>query len=107
MARNISFALLGSIALAFTEPSLAESGVVVFYKSGCDYYIVSTNQGFSLLEWYGGDDPMEGDTLTGNMMAYGMQSLVNQRTENETQAWVEDFLLNQYTVLQSYQEQCR
>ena len=50
---------------------------------------------------------MEGDTLTGNMMAYGMQSLVNQRTENETQAWVEDFLLNQYTVLQSYQEQCR
>jgi hypothetical protein len=45
---------------------------------------------------------MEGDSLTGSMMAYRMPTIVNQRTENDTQAWVDDFLLNQYAEIQSY-----
>lgn len=32
----------------------AEIGVVAYYKSGCDYYIVAASQGYAVLEWYGG-----------------------------------------------------
>jgi hypothetical protein len=106
LTQKFSFALVGLVALALTEPALAASGVVAYYESGCDYYVVSTNQGFSLLEWYGGYDPMEGDKLIGNMMTYGMQTLVDQKTENETTAWVEDFMLTQDSVLELYQERC-
>ena len=107
MTRKIFFTLIGLAAFAFTESALAASGIVAFYKSGCDYYIVSTNQGFSLLEWYGGYYPAEGDKLIGNMTTYGMQTLVDQSTENETTAWVEDFMLTQHSVLEQYQEHCR
>jgi hypothetical protein len=40
--------LLGSGA------AYAEIGVVAYYKSGCDHYIVSASQGYAVLEWYGG-----------------------------------------------------
>lgn len=91
--------LLGSGA------AYAEIGVVAYYKSGCDYYIVSASQGYALLEWYGGDDPMEGDKLAGTL-SYGMQTLVNLRTESDTQAWVEDFMLSEDDAINAYSEQC-
>jgi len=61
------FAVLAVLA-AILIPSNASAakGVVVYYKSGCDYYIVETNMGYVLLEWYGGNDPSEGDTLVGD-----------------------------------------
>jgi hypothetical protein len=35
--------------------------------SGCDYFLVSTVQGFALLEWYGGYDPDIGDEIVGKV----------------------------------------
>ena len=37
------------------DDAKAAKGVVVAYPSGCDYYIVETNRGYALLEWYGGN----------------------------------------------------
>jgi hypothetical protein len=47
----------------------AARGIVVYKKSGCDYYIVNTQLGYALLEWYGGNDPDEGDIIVGESRA--------------------------------------
>ncbi|GLO06569.1 hypothetical protein PPUJ20005_05370 [Pseudomonas putida] len=52
-----------------------------------------------------GDDPLEGDKLAGTL-SYGMQTLVNLRTESETQAWVEEFMLSEDDAVNTYSEQC-
>lgn len=89
-------------------PSIASAakGVVVYYKSGCDYYIVETNLGYVLLEWYGGNDPSEGDTLVGDYEAYGMKDIYNLTADSETKVWVEDFWLSKDSVLEKYYDKC-
>ena len=53
------------VLLCFVGVSYAARGVVVYKKSCCDYYIVESDSGYALLEWYGGNDPDEGDELAG------------------------------------------
>ena len=101
----LGLAAASILALIETEAANAESGVVAYYKSGCDYYIVAASRGYAVLEWYGGDDPIEGDKLVGSI-TYGMQTLVNLRTESETQAWVEEFMLSKESAVSTYMEQC-
>lgn len=57
--------------LLLTSNVYAAKGVVVYKNGGCDYFIVETNRGYSLLEWYGGNDPNRGDVLVGNYESYG------------------------------------
>jgi hypothetical protein len=96
-----------SILLTLLSPLVsAAKGTVVYYKSGCSHYIVQTNQGYALLEWYGGNDPNEGDTLVGDYEAYGMKDIYNSTADAETKVWVDDFLLTKDRVVDSYFEQC-
>ena len=84
----------------------AAKGVVVFYKSGCSYYIVEDNMGYTLLEWYGGNDPSEGDTLVGDFNTYGMKDIYNLTADAETKVWIEDFMLSKDSVLEKYYDKC-
>lgn len=84
----------------------AAEGVVVAYPSGCDYYIVETNIGYALLEWYGGNDPNEGDKLVGDFESYGMKTIYNSTTDSETRVWVEDYMLSQTSAIEQYNKQC-
>ena len=84
----------------------AAKGVVVFYKSGCSYYIVEDNMGYTLLEWYGGNDPSEGDTLVGDFNTYGMKDIYNLTVDAETKVWIEDFMLSKDSVLEKYYDKC-
>jgi len=97
-----------AVFAAILIPSIASAakGAVVYYKSGCDYYIVKTNMGYVLLEWYGGNDPSEGDTLVGEYETYGMKDIYNLTADSETQVWVEDFWLSKDSVLEQYYEKC-
>ena len=61
--------------LSYSPAVNAAKGVVVYYRQGCDYYIVETNMGYTLLEWYGGNDPNEGDILVGDYETYGMKTV--------------------------------
>jgi len=102
--KKISSVIL--ILIALTQSVYAAKGVVVYYKSGCDYYIVETNMGYSLLEWYGGNDPSEGDTLVGNYESYGMKTIYNLTVNSETKVWVEDYQLSKDSVLEKYYDKC-
>lgn len=97
--------VLVSTLTAATIASAAK-GVVAYYKSGCDYYIVATDQGYALLEWYGGNDPSKGDVLVGGYESYGMKEIYNLTAEAETRVWVEDYMLSKEDALEQYFEQC-
>ena len=51
-------------------PAFAEKGIVVLYEPGCSYYIVETNMGYAILEWFGGNDPSRGDVMAGDFETY-------------------------------------
>ena len=84
----------------------AAKGIVVLYKSGCSYYIVQTNMGYAILEWYGGNDPSEGDVLVGDFETYGMKDIYNLTADDETTVWVEDFWLSKSRAIEKYYDEC-
>lgn len=97
-----------TLLAVLSVPKIADAakGVVLFYKSGCDYYIVATDNGYALLEWYGGNDPSEGDILLGAYESYGMKHVYNLSADSETQVWVEDYWLNEGRVVEKYYDKC-
>ena len=87
-------------------PAFAAKGVVVYNRS-CDYYIVETTMGYVLLEWFGGNDPSEGDVMVGDFETYGMKDIYNVTSDSEARAWVEDFWLSESSVTEKYREHCK
>ena len=53
--------LLGSVGVSES----IDQGYVVKTFSGCDYFIADGPRGLYVLEWWGGYDPSEGDTIIG------------------------------------------
>lgn len=85
----------------------AARGEVVKRKSGCDYFVVESAAGFAVLEWYGGNDPDEGDRLVGAFETYGMQDVFNATADDELRVWVEDFWLTRRRALEIMYTKCR
>lgn len=104
--RLVVCAVLTLMWIAWPWPALASKGIVVHYKSGCDYFIVDAPMGYALLEWYGGGDPSEGDTLVGDFEMYGMVDVYNLSQDNETHVWVEDYMLSKSRVIEKYYDKC-
>ena len=77
----------------------AVKGVVVYNKSGCrSRYVVNTSLGFAILEWYGGNDPTEGDEIVGEINSYGFKDLYNITQESSMRVYVEDYMLSNTTL---------
>lgn len=106
MARRCAAALAALSLWAVAFPAFAAKGVVVYYRSGCDYYIIESRSGYALLEWYGGNDPDEGDVIVGEFERYGLQRLHNLTRDQETSAYVEDYGLSRGRVVEKYHEKC-
>jgi len=82
--------------------TFADRAVVVWYKSGCDYFIADGPNGYYLLEWYGGYDPVEGDIIIGNLNSYGFKNVYYPRRDREGRVYVEDYLLSQDHAIEEY-----
>jgi len=104
--KSISKLVLLACLLLASASAFAVKGVVVLYKSGCSYYIVETNMGYAILEWYGGNDPSRGDVLVGDFETYGMKDIYNLSAEAETKVWVEDFWLSKTRAIEKYYDKC-
>ena len=98
--------VLTASLLVFPATVFSAKGVVVYHKSDCDYYIVETPTGYALLEWFGGNDPDEGDILVGDYENYGMKTIYNLTADAETRVWVEDYWLSKDGVIEMYSENC-
>lgn len=112
MLRKMSFKM-GKIVLISTiflhlllGTAFGGKGIVVYKKSGCDYFIVETIMGYALLEWYGGSDPDEGDIIIGNFESFGFKDIYNLTADSELSVWVEDYWLSWKDVIKLYIEYC-
>ena len=94
------------IFASFVWEAFAAKGEVVYKKSGCDYFIVETNMGYALLEWYGGNYPDKGDVIVGNFESYGFKNVYNLTAGSELRVWVEDYWLSKEDALEQYFENC-
>ena len=101
-----SITLTAAFMLSISTPAFSERGVVVHSKSGCDYYIVETSSGYALLEWYGGNDPNEGQIIVGPIHSYGMKELYNVSSDRETKAYIDDYMLSKSSVIEKYYDHC-
>lgn len=93
-------------ALFCASPAFAAKGVVAYIKSGCSYYIVETQMGFALLQWFGGSSPSRGDVLAGDYESYGMKDIYNLTQDSETKVWVDNFWMSKDRVVERYFEKC-
>lgn len=100
----IGFILSITVLSCANEIVFAAKGEVVYKKDGCDYFIVETNMGYAILEWYGGNDPDVGDVLVGDFESYGTKDIYNVTTEAELQVWVEDYWLSKEDALEKWAE---
>lgn len=90
-----------------TEAANSEAqGIVTLRKPSCDYLLVETPMGYALLEWYGGNDPDEGDELVGPFEEYGFKDIYNLTADAELRVWVEDYWLGKTSALEQFYEEC-
>jgi hypothetical protein len=100
--------VLAACCFAFSAAH-ASTGEVYKRISGCDYFVVSTPRGYTLLEWYGGTDPDSGDRIRGNFETYGMHSVMindDDDVDDTTQVWVEDYFLTRSDALEQLVDKC-
>jgi hypothetical protein len=86
--------------------NVAKDTKVILYKSGCrSNFIAIGTLGFSILEWYGGYDPLEGDIIVGNISGYGMKDITytNGRTGR---IYVNEYMETKDNVLKKYNNKC-
>ncbi len=77
----------------------AATGIVVYNKSGCrSRFVVETNMGYAILEWYGGNDPIEGSQLVGDYESYGFKDIFNTTADSELRVYVEDYMLSKSSL---------
>lgn len=106
MSRNI-FVHFVFIILTLTTTANAVNGTVVMKEPGCDFFIVKTPEGFSLVQDFSGKDPERDDTLTGDYQKYGFSDVHNSTSESDIQLWVEDYALPKSEVIAKYSEKCK
>lgn len=80
--------------------------VVVYRGSSCDYFILENSSGYIVAEWMGGNDPDDGDKLTGDFNSFGTHDFYNQTKDAESNLWIDDFMLSKEDALDKIKEEC-
>ena len=91
--------------IASLNAAAADTGQVVKTFYGCSYFVADGPGGLYVLEWYGGYDPSEGDTITGEIRSYGMKD-VSYNQSYSGRVWVEDFLLSSSSAIEKIKDKC-
>ena len=92
----------------FATDAEAAKGVVVYAPSQChDYFVVETNLGFDLLEWFGGHLPNEGERIIGEFESYGMKDVYVLPNGQSMKVWVEDYWLTTDSAARKLREKCQ
>ncbi len=103
-------ALFVILVASLCQPQVAIAakgkGVVVYDKGCGSRFIVSAPLGYAILEWFGGNMPVVGDTIVGDFESYGMKSIYNLRAGASTQVWVEDFWLSRDRAMTKMADLC-
>lgn len=101
----IFFTSFLTLTFIFSNSVYGDQGEVVKTFSGCDYFIADGPNGYYVLEWYGGYDPSEGNTIVGEINSYGMKDVLYNGT-NSGRVWVEDFLESNSQAMDEIVDHC-
>ena len=98
--------LIGLCLGLFPKLLWADKGEVVKTISGCDYFLVETENGYSLLETVGADTPDKDDEVVGTLNEYGSCDIYDITTDSEISVYVDDFYLTEEDALDQLVENC-
>lgn len=104
-----SFSNLNSIIpQSNIENSLTGRGfaTVVYRQLSCDYFILENTSGYIVAEWMGGNDPDQGDKITGNFDSFGTKDFYNQTSDNDCRFWIDDYMLSKESALEKINDKC-
>lgn len=76
-----------------------ERGVVNYSDGYCDYFVVETYSGFSVLKSWGGYPPVEGAVLYGDLSRPGVHTIYNRSEGYLLQAEVTDYWLTYWDAI--------
>ncbi len=73
--------------------AMTATGTVVFVRH--NFYVVETDRGYSVMEWYLERDPEEGDKVSGIFDQPGLQKVYNDTAKRELKVWIYDYWLTE------------
>jgi hypothetical protein len=81
---------------------------VVFKRPGCrDYFLADGDSGgIYLLEWYGGHDPREGESIVGEIRTYGFKDVFYPDSGNSGRVYVDDYMLSRSSAIAKIRTKC-
>lgn len=85
----------------------ANAVTVVFRRKGCDYFIADGPKGLYVLEWFGGRDPVVGDTFVGYESGYGFKDVIYIQDGSNGRLWADDYLLSQDSAVEKIRDKCQ
>lgn len=89
-----------------TGAGSAARGYVTHRISGCDYFLVKTNNGYDLLEWFGGYDPDKDDVIVGDFESYGFHDVYDDTADESVHVYTEDYQLSRSDALEKLADAC-
>jgi hypothetical protein len=83
-----------------------ERGEVVYSDSYCNYYVVETAYGYTVLRAYDGYKPYEGTTVYGNFSNYGLRDFYNRSSGVIFTSDVKEYWLTYYEAQSAVDYYC-
>ncbi|WP_290794419.1 hypothetical protein [Flavihumibacter sp. UBA7668] len=83
-----------------------ERGVVVYSGFDCDFFVVETRFGYSVVRSWGGLAPVRGAVLYGDFSRFGVRSFYNRTEGYIEQANVIDYWLSYWDALDLADFEC-
>lgn len=97
---------LGLALILLPQLADAASGIVLYFPSGCDYFVLESDAGMALMSVAGDVSPVEGDVLVGTIDSRGPARLENYVSGETIEVEVEDYWLSEDAAIDRYLEYC-
>jgi hypothetical protein len=83
-----------------------ERGIVVASDFSCDFFVVQTNRGYTVLRNWGGISPFSGSTIYGDLSSWGVKTLYNRSEGRLINADVRDYRMGYFQAMDQLQWSC-
>ena len=83
-----------------------ERGIVVSSDFSCDYFVIQTNRGYTVLRNWGGISPFSGSVIYGDLSNWGLKTLYNRSEGRLINADVRDYWMDYYQAMDQVQWSC-
>ncbi len=83
-----------------------ERGIVVASDFSCDYFVVETMRGYTVMRSWGGSAPFRGSVIYGDLSRWGVQTFYNRSDRYLFNADVRDYWLSYFQAIDQVQNLC-